>query len=194
MTLKLPDWHRLIRNSICHRTGIEGLKGIFKTGAIIPNDGSLVDTYPQSKISYSRFYKLVSLFDFKNCNEDECLNQIHDWYRFFFDHSPVTVVILLKRQSLESKLIPNEKAVKDTKGTFDPIFIPNIEVFCPEPIPGDVFKGFIVICGVYEKLYEYYQYDGIFPGIFDKIDNFLKKNEDLYADPLGQLEKDIDNH
>lgn len=192
MTLKLPDWHRLIRNSICHRTGIEGLKGIFKTGAIIPNDGSLVDTYPQSKISYSRFYKLVSLFDFKNCNEDECLNQIHDWYRFFFDHSPVTVVILLKRQSLESKLIPNEKAVKDTKGTFVPIFIPRLEVFFPEPIPCDVFKGFLVICGVYEKLYEYYQHDGIFPELFDKIDNFLKKHEALYADPLGQLERDIE--
>jgi hypothetical protein len=194
MTLKLPNWYRLIRNSLCHRTGIDGLKGIFKTGAIMPNDGSLVDTYPQSKISYSRYHSFVSLFDFKNCNEDECLNQIHDWYRFFFDHSPVTVVILLSRQCLESKLIPNEKAVKDTKGTFDPIFIPNLEVFCPDPIPCDVFRGYLVICGVYEKLYEYYRYDGIFPEIFDKIDNFLKKHEDLYADPLGRLEKDIDRH
>jgi hypothetical protein len=194
MFVKLPNWYRLIRNSICHRTGIEGLKGIFKTGAIIPNDGSLADTYPQSKISYARYHNLISLFDFKNCNEDECLNQIHDWYRFFFDHEPVTVVILLSRQCLETKLIPNEKAVKDTKGTFDPIFIPNLEVFCPEPIPCDVFKGYLVICGVYEKIYEYYQHDGIFPEIFDKIDNFLKKHEALYADPLGQLEKDIEKH
>ena len=194
MSLKLPDWYRLIRNSICHRTGIEGLKGIFKTGAIIPNDGSLDDTYPQSKISYSRYHGLVSLFDFKNCNEDACLNQIHDWYRFFFDHEPVTVVILLRRQCLESKLIPNEKAVKDTRGTFDPIFIPHLEVFCPDPIPCDVFKGYLVICGVYEKLYEYYQHEAIFPEIFDKIDNFLKNHEELYADPLGRLEKDIDKH
>ena len=51
-----------------------------------------------------------------------------------------------------------------------------------------------MICGVYEKLYEYYQHEGIFPEIFDKIDNFLKNHEELYADPLGRLEKDIDKH
>jgi hypothetical protein len=194
MSVKLPDWYRLIKHSICHRTGIAGLRGIFSRGAIIPNDGSLADTYPQSKISYARHNNLVSLFDFGNCTEAECLNQIHEWYRFFFDHKPVTVVILLSRQALESKLIPNQKAFTDTNGTFDPIFIPKLEVFCPEPIPCDKFEGYLVICGVYEKIYEYYQHDGIFPGLLDKIEIFFKKHEDLYADPLWQLERDIDKH
>jgi len=101
---------------------------------------------------------------------------------------------ILTKIASSNPRFPNEKAVKDTKGTFDPIFIPNLEVFCPEPIPGDFFRGYLVICGVYEKIYEYYQRDGIFPGLFDEIDNFLNEHEDLYADPLGQLEKDIDNH
>ena len=168
------------------------MKGIFKTGAIIPNDGSLSDTYPQSKMSYSRYHSLVSLFDFKNCNEDECLNQIHEWYRFFFDHKPVTVVILLSRQALESKLIPNQKAFTDTNGTFDPIFIPNVEVFYPESIPCDKFESYLVICGVYETVYEYHEHAGIFPEIFFQIDNFLKSHKDLYADPLARLQKDLD--
>ena len=81
--------------------------------------------------------------------------------------------------------------MKDTKSTFVPIFIPNLEIFCSDPIPRDAFRGYLVICGVYEKLYEYYQHDGIFPELFDKIDNFLKKHEALYADPFGRLEKDI---
>jgi hypothetical protein len=192
MPIELPNWYRLIKHSLCHRTGIEGLKGIFKSGAIIPNDGSLPDTYPQSKMSYARNHNLVSLFDFDNSNEVECLNQIHEWYRFFFDHKPVTVVILLNRQPLESKLIPNEKAVKDTKGDFFPIFIPHLEVFYPEPIPGDVFKGYLIVCGVYEKIFAYYEHEGIFKELFDKIDNFLKSHKELYADPLGKIEKDID--
>lgn len=191
MSVKLPNWFGVIKNSLCHRTGIEGLRGIFKMGAIIPNDGSIADTYPQSRMSYARHNGLVSLFDFENYSEGECLDHIYDWYRFFYDHKPVTVVILLRRKFLQSKLIANEKAVKDTKGTFDPIFIPNLEVFYPEPIPCDSFEGYLLICSVYETIYEYYRHDGIYAGIFNKIEEFILKNKDIYADPFGQLERDI---
>ena len=142
-------------------------------------------------MSYARYHNLASLFDFANGNEDECMNQIHEWYRFFFDHRPVTIVILLNRQALGAKLIPNQKAVTDTEGTFDPIFIPKLEVFYPEPIPCDMFTGYVVICGVYETVYEYYEHAGIFPEIFIQIDDFLNRHQDLYADPLARLEKDL---
>jgi hypothetical protein len=89
-------------------------------------------------------------------------------------------------------MISNEKAVQDTNGTYDPIFIPHLEVFYPESIPCEYFQGYIIICGVYERVFEYYPYAGIFPEIFSKINNFIEKHADLYADPLKRLEKDID--
>ena len=193
MSIKLPDWYQFIKHSICHRTGIEGLKGIYKTGSIIPNDGSLTDTYPQSHVSYARYHQLVSLFDFAGSTEDDSRNQIHEWYRFFHDQKPVTIIILLDRLALNAKIISNEKAYVDTRSTYKPIFIPHLEVFYPEPIPCDFFKGYLIICGVYETVYEYYPCSGIFPEIFKKIDEFVEIHAELYVDPLKRLEKDLDD-
>ena len=135
MPVRLPSWFSIVKNDLCHRTGIEALKRIFDTGAILPNDGRFADTYPQSKVSFARRHNLVSLFDFEKQTEDECLKQIHNWYRFFFDHKPVTIVILLDRKILTADLMTNEKAVQITKGTFDPLFIPHVEAIYPRPIP-----------------------------------------------------------
>lgn len=191
MSVSLPEWFSILRKDICHRTGLEGLKNIMDTGGIRPNDGTFPDTYPQSKQSYARVHHYVSLFDFKTQTDDECLSQIHNWYRFFFDRQPVTIVILLERKFLAPKLISNEKAVQDTKGTHNPIFLPFVEVFYPEPIPCDAVTGYLIICGVYERLYEYIPHAGAFPGIFSKIDDFIKKHQDIYLNPLGHLEKDL---
>jgi hypothetical protein len=79
------------------------------------NKSENIDTYPQSKGSFARMHNLVSLFDFEKQTEDACLKQIHDWYRFFFNHKPVTIVILLDRQILTNKIITNESAVAITK-------------------------------------------------------------------------------
>ena len=171
---------------------MQALKNIFDTGAILPNDGRFPDTYPQSKDSFARFHNLVSLFDFENQTEDECLRQTHDWYRFFFDHKPVTIVILLDRELLPPTLITNEIAVEITKGTFDPIFLPHVEAFYPQPIPCRAFTGYLIICGVYETIYEYIPHRGAFPEIFRKVDDFLKKHEEIYRDPLNKLEKELE--
>ena len=171
---------------------MEALKNIFNTGAILPNDGTFPDTYPQSKGSFARIHNLVSLFDFEKQTEDECLIQVHDWYRFFFDHKPVTIVILLDREILSGNLITNEKAVEITKGTFDPIFIPNVEAFYPQPVPCKAFIGYLIICGVYETIYDYIPTNGDFPEIFEKIDDFVKKHEEIYMDPFDKLEKELE--
>lgn len=168
------------------------LKNIFDTGAILPNDGTFPDTYPQSKSSFARIHKLVSLFDFEKQTKDRCLKSVHDWYRFFFDHKPITIVILLDRNTLTPKLITNEEAIEITNGTFDPIFIPYVEAFYPSPIPCQAFTGYLIICSVYEKIYEYIPQRGSIPEIFRKVDDFLKKYEDIYIDPLGALEKELE--
>jgi len=192
MSVQLPGWFSMVKNNLCHRTGTEALKNIFDTGAILPNDGTFPDTYPQSKSSFARIHNLVSLFDFEKHTEDECLKQIHDWYRFFFDHKPVTIVILLDRKILSANLITNEKAVEITKGTFEPIFIPFFEAFYPQPVPCKTFTGYLIICGVYETIYEYIPKREAFPEIFRKIDDFVKKHQDIYIDPLKKLEKELE--
>jgi hypothetical protein len=190
MSLRLPGWFPIVKNNLCHRTGAKALRNIFNTGAILPNDGTFPDTYPQSNSSFARIHNLVSLFDFEKQTNDECLKQVHNWYRFFFDHLPVTIVILLDRKILSASLIANEKAVEITKGTFDPIFIPNFEAFYPQPVPCKSFTGYLIICGVYEKIYEYIPTRGAFGEIFEKIDDFVKKYKDIYMDPLNKLEKE----
>ena len=192
MSIQLPGWFSIVKNNLCHRTGVKALKNIFDTGAILPNDGTFPDTYPQSKVSFARVHNLVSLFDFSKQTEDECQKQIHNWYRFFFDHKPVTMVILLDCKLLAANLMTNEKAVEITKGTFDPIFLPHVEVFYPHPIPSRAFTGYLIICDVYETIYEYIPHLGVFPEIFRKIDNFLKKHKEIYRDPLRKLEKELE--
>ena len=191
MPIKLPGWFSIVKNDLCHRTGIEALKNIFDTGAILPNDGTFPDTYPQSKVSFARVNNLVSLFDFEKQTENECLKQIHNWYRFFFDHKPVTIVILLDRKILSADLMTNENAVEMTKGTFDPLFIPHVEAFYPRPVPCTAFTGYLIICGVYETVYEYLPCKGAFAGIFKKIDTFINKHKEIYLDPLNTLEREL---
>jgi hypothetical protein len=137
-------------------------------------------------------HNLVSLFDFKKQTEDECLKQIHNWYRFFFDHKPVTIVILLDRKILGANLITNKSAVEITNGTFDPIFVPDFEAFYPQPVTCKAFTGYLIICGVYETIYEYIPKRDAFPEIFRKIDDFLKKYQEIYIDPLNKLENELE--
>ena len=192
MSIRLPGWFSIVKNDLCHRTGVKALKSIFDAGAILPNDGSFPDTYPQSKGSFARKHNLVSLFDFEKQTENECLKQIHNWYRFFFDHKPVTIVILLDRKILSANLMTNEKAVEITKGTFDPLFIPHVEAFYPRPIPCSAFTGYLIICGGYETIYEYISHSGAFAEIFKKIDKFINKHRAIYLDPLTALEKELE--
>jgi hypothetical protein len=192
MSKRLPGWFPIVKNDLCHRTGIEALKNIFDTGAILPNDDTFPDTYPQSKISFARVNNLVSLFDFEKQTKHECLKQIHNWYRFFFDHKPVTIVILLDRKVLSADLMANEKAFEITKGTFDPLFIPDVEAFYPRPVPCTAYTGYLIICGVYETIYEYLPHKGAFPDIFKKVDSFLEKHKEIYLDPLKTLENELE--
>jgi hypothetical protein len=135
---------------------------------------------------------LVSLFDFEKQTKHECLKQIHNWYRFFFDHKPVTIVILLDRKVLSADLMTNEKAFEITKGTFDPLFIPDVEAFYPRPVPCTAYTGYLIICGVYETIYEYLPHKGAFPDIFKKVDSFLEKHKEIYLDPLKTLENELE--
>ena len=192
MSVTIPGWFSIVKNNLCHRTGMAALRQIFDTGAILPNDGSFPVTYPQSKDSFARTHKLVSLFDFENKTEDECLQHLHDWYRFFFDHAPVTIVILLDRKVLAPNLITNEAAVEITKGRYDPLFLPHVEVFYPGSIPCTTFTGYLIICSVYEKVYEYIPKKSDFPEIARKVEDFVKKYKDVYRDPLSMLEKDLE--
>jgi len=191
MYLKLPSWYSIVKNNICHRTGIKALKGIFDTGAILPNDGRFPDSYPQSKRSFARIHKLISLFDFNNQTDEESGKTVRNWYRFFFDHKPVTIVILLDRKILCADLITNKDAVEITKGSFDPIFLPDVEAFYPKQIPCNAFTGYLMICSACESIYEFITHIGLFPEFFMMADDFVKRYKEIYKDPLKKLEQEL---
>jgi hypothetical protein len=72
------------------------------------------------------------------------------------------------------------------------IFAPYVEAFYPQPVPCKAFTGYLIICGVYETIYEYIPHGGAFPEIFRKVDDFLIKYKEIYMDPLNKLEKELE--
>jgi hypothetical protein len=112
----------------CHRTSIAGCRGILADGFIYPNDGRYPFTYSQSQKSYGFRQGYVCLFDFKIPTLYECFLSHETWAGILLDQEPVTVVVELRFQGLEQKLISE----KEPDGNF---FIPYVEAWYPEPIP-----------------------------------------------------------
>jgi hypothetical protein len=195
-----PEWFSIVKKELCHCTTRNGLKGIFKSGKILPNDGRFPDSFPKSQNSYGRINNLISLFDFKSATDQECEIGLGDWYGSYFVNSkkrkkePVSISILLSRKMLASKLISYKKAwadIRSKKIWVQPI--PYVEAYYPEPIPCDAITGYLLICAVSGSLYDYIQHKGPFPGIFDKIDGFVEKHKKAYQEyeqlPERALEK-----
>ena len=122
----------------------------------------------------------------------ECRSQIHNWYRFFCDRQPVTIVLVLDRLALAPDLITNHQASTMAQGQDNLILLPLVEAFYPRPIPCSTIKGYLIICSPYETIFEYFPKTGIFNGIFKRVDDFILKHAHIYLDPLNQFEKDID--
>jgi hypothetical protein len=180
--VNFPEWFSIVKKELCHRRGINGLKGIFETGAIRPNDGSFPDTYPQSRVSYARIHNLVALFDFENATKEQLLEQMDNWFKFFFDRKPVTIAIMLSRKFLSKKLISYKVAAKERGKQYHQTIIPHVEAFYPEPIPCEVITGYLIICAVDESIYKYLPHKGAFPRIFDRIDEFVKIHNKVYQE------------
>src|ERR1051326_345301 len=133
----------ILRNGIFHRTGIEGYRGIRKTGYIFANKGEYPYSYPQSKVYFGPTMGYVCLFDFESATEEEIICINHTWEQFFSDHDPVTISLRLNRQKLGSDLIPNSSAPKSGSENYRSK-IPYIEAWYPKPIPISVVDSYLI--------------------------------------------------
>jgi hypothetical protein len=129
------------------------LEKILASGAILPNEGGFPDTYPQSAISYGRRRRLISLWDFQSCSAHKAIEHMPKWREFFTRHQPVTIAIILDRQSIVDQLIPNVRAVVEVGYVTAEVFIPRVEAWHPGPIPLSAVVGYIVFCGVNDGCY-----------------------------------------
>jgi hypothetical protein len=129
----------LLRCGIYHRTKIKSYYAIQASGSIMPNRGQFEFTYQQSEHSFGFQNGYISLFDFESTTEEYCISTQDTWVSFFFDCSPITIVLRLDRDMLDERLIPNSAA---PKGAF---FIPYVDVWYPEPIPVAAIKNYIIV-------------------------------------------------
>lgn len=140
----LADLFPSLRVGLLHTTSLAACLGILEGGSIFPNTGQFPPTYPQSENSYAWFKGCVSLFDFETPSEEDCLEEAVKWLQFFCAR-PCRVVIHLDRRPLESKLIPNSSARAETG--FGTMWIPQVEVWYPEPIPLSAARRLILVVG-----------------------------------------------
>jgi hypothetical protein len=132
-----------LRVGVFHRTDVEGYRGIRKCGQIIPNDGTLSPSYPQSKGYYGYSKGYICLFDFESAREEDYRANHHMWAQFFYDGKPVTIVLKLNREKLAAKLIPNSSRPKPGDACYKPA-IAYVEAWYPDPIPLSSVDGAIV--------------------------------------------------
>lgn len=132
----------LLKGSICHRTSIEGYRGIKDSGFIYPNTGQYPYTYPQSKVYFASSKGYVSLFDFTSVLDRDCISNHHTWGKFFFDQEPVTIVLRLNEEHLVDR-IPNNLAPKSGNAEYKG-YIPYVEAWYPGPIPFGAINRLII--------------------------------------------------
>jgi hypothetical protein len=132
-----------LRDGVFHRTHVEGYRGIRKCGQILPNDGTLPLSYPQSNVYYGYSKGYICLFDFESAREEDYRANHHMWAQFFYDGKPVTIVLKLNRQKLAAKLIPNSSRPRPGETGYKPA-IAYVEAWYPNPIPLSSVDGAIV--------------------------------------------------
>lgn len=131
---------RLIGN-VFHVTSREGLKGIEATGAILPNeDGSLGDTFPQSKRSYFRSQGCVCLFDLRHASEKEMKRALNKYYFLNPRHVNDNPVFLFLREQFLNQL----RLWSEAKGGFEMV-IPHVECGFPKGVSLDMIQEVLFV-------------------------------------------------
>lgn len=134
----------LLRGGLFHRTGIQGFRGIFDTGFIFPNTGQFPTSYPQTKHYYGFSKRYISVFDFHEVHDAQCISNYHVWGSFFFDHKPLTISFRLNRNMLIDKLIPNVAGPKLGSPEYK-AYIAYVEAWYPEPISVKAVQSFLLV-------------------------------------------------
>jgi hypothetical protein len=137
----LPRLRR--RPLLVHVTSVSGFNGIQQSGAILPNDGTYPDTFPQSARSSSRRLEAVALFDFATPTPLQFVEQFFKCEGHFWIHHPATLALLIQSDRIASRLIRYEEATEKLR--YGPTKIPHLEVWSRSPIPFDLVESVVLL-------------------------------------------------
>jgi len=127
--------------NVFHVTSREGLAGIEATGAILANeDGSLGDTFPQSKRSYFRSQGCVCLFDLRHVSEEELKNALDKYYFLNPHHVHDNPVFLILREQFFSQLRPWSEAKRGVE-----MVIPHVECGFTKEVSLDMIQEVLIV-------------------------------------------------
>jgi hypothetical protein len=138
----------LLRGHGClwHRTSLAALDGILRDHEITPNTGQFEATTTQSKASYARHMRAVSLFDFDTASAADFETHRTDYWRG-------DVFVRIRRDALASTKLrraedistePHLHTLSD-EDKHKLVLIPYLEVLHIGPVPESAFDGFILI-------------------------------------------------
>jgi hypothetical protein len=117
-----------------HSTTVEGLRGIIRSRHIAPNKDQFPFTFPQSENSFAYENGYISLFDFRNSQEEEIIHHYWKFNTFFCRSGDTKIILRINHQNLELNIIPNN--ANPQIGHPDHRYsIPIYEVWYPDEIP-----------------------------------------------------------
>ena len=134
---------KYLDKKLFHVTSHFGYRGIKLNAAILPNSGKRDFSFGQSKRSYAKKNNYVSLFEFEDPSNKK-IELIKDtWLNIMAKHQPA-IVIVLKRASLNDKIIPNASlGDRYAQPNFmkNNYYVPRVEAWYPEPIGASNFES-----------------------------------------------------
>jgi len=104
---------------IHHVTKIENFKKTIKCGELKYNSGLFNENFPQSKNSYAKYIKCISLFDLTTPNNEQILETIYCWLNIVARINN-KIFINFELETISDKLILNrdfkDKATEQKRG------------------------------------------------------------------------------
>ena len=145
---KLFDFFR-DNNLIHHITSFDNFLGILNSGEIRYNDGSLKDSYPQSKNCYARYKKCISLFDLVTISIEDFAEVVDRWIVFTANNK---IFINFQYETLSNKLILN-KDFREEATKLRKMRIGYIEALYPNKLSIKHAKSFLLSTNTYCQEY-----------------------------------------
>jgi hypothetical protein len=145
--------YRRIRGGVYHSTSIAGWRGVRERGEIQPNDGSLLLSHSQSRVSCCRHLGGISLLDLRNPPWPLVGHGgFRNWTLFLRNHHPITVLLQIDPGALSAPLLFGRERV--TRLDLGMPFVPEAEVCYLRSIPVTAIQCVYLICAQKHTLFE----------------------------------------
>jgi len=138
-------YRQYLEGGLFHSTTLEGLRGIVMSKHILPNRGQNNFTFPQSEGSFANTQSYISLFDFRNSQDEEIIHHYWKFNTFFCKGNDIKIILGISHENLVEDIILNTANPPRGHPNHKP-FIPVFEVWYPGEIPVSAISQVIVSC------------------------------------------------